>query len=116
MFNAGAATLQVVVERAVEAIDTLGAPSRTWAPLYTCWAQVENEQSLANESRSAPREVNTRTMTLRLRCHPNPAMQVSVRDRLVEAAGEWTGDVTAIRYNRKRDIIWCDIETGESAG
>jgi head-tail adaptor len=116
VFEAGAAQFKVNVYHPLESVDGLGAPSRTWKLFRTCWASLENEQQNASESRSAPREANSRSMTLKIRNHMNPVYEIDVRDRVEDARGRWKGDIVAIRYNHNRSIMWCDIETGSAIG
>lgn len=114
MFNSGLATTPVVFQTPTEVLDSLGAPSRTWATIRSCFAQVENEQVTASENIQAPYEQNTRTFTLVVR--DNPSVPITTHDRVLAANNSWLGAITGIRYSAKKDVLYIDVETGLSAG
>lgn len=114
MFNSGLATTRVVIERPVESTDANGAPIRTWTPIRTCFAQVENEQISATESKQSPYNQNTRQLTLIAR--NSPSVEVVTSDRARASNNSWLGAITGVRYSALRDVIYIDVETGNSAG
>jgi head-tail adaptor len=114
LFNSGMATTPVVFETPTEVLDSLGAPSRSWSTIRSCFAQVENEQITASENIQAPYEQNTRTFTLVVR--HNPEVPITTRDRVRAANNSWLGAITGMRYSSKKDVVYIDVETGLSAG
>lgn len=112
MFNSGLASLPVVFERPIESTDANGAPIRSWATIRSCFAQVENEQTIANESIQAPFGQNTRSMTLV--CRNDVTVEINTRDRVKTST--WLGAITGMRYSANRAVIYVDVTTGASAG
>lgn len=46
----------------------------------------------------------------------NPAYEFNVRDRVEDSRGRWQGEITAVRYNVDRSVMWVDVTTGGSIG
>jgi head-tail adaptor len=102
-------------ETAVEALDALGAPTRTWTRYAQLHAAVENEQTTTTDDLTrGPREEATRSLTLVVRCHVGLRLETSMR--VVDVRKGDVLEIQAIRYSAKRDQAFVDVVGGQSNG
>ena len=102
-------------ESPVEALDALGAPTRTWTRYAQMHAAVENEQATASDDQKpGPREESTRSMTLVVRCHVG--LKLHTRMRAVDVRLGDIFEIQSIRYSMKRDQAFVDVVSGQSDG
>lgn len=115
MFNAGMATTKLRIESQVDSIDSLGAPTQTWILIAEVFASVNDEEVSVEESlTTGPRRESAKRVTFSFRMIPK--VQFGTRMRLTNPATSEVFSVNAIRYDRKRTVVFVDAIGGVSNG
>lgn len=114
MLNIGRARWFLTIQEPISGVDSLGAPTVTWTDYATAYGEIENEQVDQSETTQAgPRRELSRTATFVIRCHPlqmfTPAMRVIGPSNSIY-------EITAARYNERRDTAYLDVTGGISSG
>jgi hypothetical protein len=115
MFNAGAARMVVEFQDPVETLDSMYAPTRTWAKYMEVHAGVEGEQYNVDDGISTgPREEGVKSMTLVIRNHSGLAFHT--RQRVLNKLTNELYEITGIRYDGKRTLCFVDVRGGQASG
>lgn len=114
MLAIGRARYKISIQAPTVILDSMGAPTVTWAAIEDAYAEVENEMvEQAEATATGARRELSKTVTFIIRCHPEqtftPAMRVIADDGS-------TYEILAARYNYRKTTAYLDCRSGYNAG
>ena len=97
--QAGKLDQRVTVERFSRTEDELGQPIETWAPLFTCWAEVS--PLLGREYLAAAALVSEVTARIRMRYRPG----ITSQDRIIHEGKVYGITSVADVHSSRRELV-----------